>query len=339
MTTPVADTPSLKAEAEAALEAIKTTADLEAWRVKYLGRKGLIPQLLRNLKNLSLEEKRTLGPEAQALRQELEAAYKTEWQKYAAAVTEKPTTTNGKHGALHPFTLTIRRIRDILMELGFTPVEGPLVESPEYDFDKLNIPPEHPARAETDTFYLTTGQVMRTSTSPVQLRGIEQNNLKPPIKICSPGRVFRAEKMDATHSHTFHQFEGLSIDTNVTLADLKGTVEAIYSKFFGQPVQTRLRPHYFPFVEPALEVDISCIFCQQKGCHVCKQTGWLEVMGAGMVHPVVLKNMQIDPAKYQGFAFGGAIDRLAMLRFNVNDIRQFWSGDIKFISQFHATPL
>lgn len=337
MTTPVADIPSLKAEAEASLAAVTNAAELEVWRVKYLGRKGLVPQLLRNLKDLSIEEKRTLGPAAQTLRQELEAAYKTEWQKYVATVAEKSTTTNEKHGALHPFTLTIRRVRDILMELGFTPVEGPLVESPEYDFDKLNIPPEHPARSETDTFYLTSGQVMRTSTSPVQLRGIEQHHLQPPIKICSPGRVFRSEKMDATHSHTFHQFEGLYIDQDVTLADLKGTVETLYSKFFGQPIKTRLRPHYFPFVEPALEVDISCIFCQQKGCRVCKQTGWLEVMGAGMVHPKVLRNMQIDPGIFQGFAFGGAIDRLAMLRFNVNDIRQFWSGDIKFISNFHAT--
>lgn len=343
MITPVADIPSLKAEALRYLEATTTAVELETWRVKYLGRKGLVPQLLRNLKDLSLKKKRTLGPAAQTLRQELEVAYKTKWaifqQKSGGAPALRSLDEVGKEGALHPFTLTIRRVRDILMELGFTPVEGPLVESPEYDFDKLNIPPEHPARAETDTFYLTTGQVMRTSTSPVQLRGIEQHHLRPPIKICSPGRVFRSEKIDATHSHTFHQFEGLSIDEAVTLADLKGTVETLYSKFFGQPVETRLRPHYFPFVEPALEVDISCIFCQQKGCRVCKQTGWLEVMGAGMVHPVVLRNMQIDPAEFQGFAFGGAIDRLAMLRYNVNDIRNFWSGDLKFISQFHATAV
>lgn len=343
MTTPAADIPSLKAEAEAALLVIKTAADLEAWRVKYLGRKGLVPQLLRRLKDLSLAEKRTLGPAAQVLRRDLETAYKAKWQNYAtheaSLPTEAPPAGGAKAGALHPLTLTIRRIRGILMELGFTPVEGPLVESPEYDFDKLNIPPNHPARAETDTFYLTAGQVMRTSTSPVQLRGIEQHHLKPPIKICSPGRVFRAEKMDATHSHTFYQFEGLYINTRVTLADLKGTVETLYSKFFGQPIKTRLRPHYFPFVEPGLEVDIGCIFCRQQGCRVCKHTGWLEVMGAGMVHPVVLQNMRINPNQFRGFAFGGAIDRLAMLRFNVSDIRVFWSGDIRLLSQFHATTV
>jgi phenylalanyl-tRNA synthetase alpha chain len=218
--------------------------------------------------------------------------------------------------------------------MGFQLAEGPLVEEARFNFDMLNIPLEHPARAETDTFYLENGHILRTHTSPVQVRTVLENNLTPPFKIFSPGRTFRSEKTDATHESTFHQFEGLAVGDNITIAGFKGDIEQIFARFFGQNISVRLRTSYFPFVEPGFEVDISCVFCQAKGCRVCKHSGWIEVMGAGMVHPNVLRNMNINPEKYQGYAFGGAIDRLTMLRHGINDIRLFWSGDIDFLRQF-----
>ncbi len=339
MTTPVADIPSLRAEAEASLAAVKTAAALETWRVKYLGRKGLVPQLLRNLKNLSLEQKRTLGPAAQILRQELETAYKNKWEHYVLASSQKTDTSMSKPGALHPLTQTARHIQDIFLKLGFTYVEGPLVEDPTNNFDKLNIPPEHPARTETDTFYLDDGHILRTHVSPLQVRGPLEQGIKPPYKMFYLGRCFRAESTDATHETTFHQFEFMVVDEKSTLADLKGVIETFYSEFFGKRVSARLRPAYFPFVEPGLEVDLSCIFCEAKGCRVCKYTGWIEMAGAGMVHPNVLKAINLDPKRYQGYALGGGYDRLAMLKYGINALREFLAGDIKFINKFHATAI
>ena len=339
MTTPVVDIPNLKAEAETTLATVKNATELEAWRVKYVGRKGLVPQLLRNLKDLALEDKRILGPQAQTLRQELEAAYKNKWEQYALTNDQKTTVTVSKPGTLHPLTLTARHIQDIFLKLGFTYVEGPLVEDPANNFDRLNIPPEHPARAETDTFYVEDGHILRTHVSTLQVRGPLEQGVKPPYKMFYLGRCFRAERTDATHETTFHQFEFMVVDEKSTLADLKGVIETFYSEFFSKKVTARLRPAYFPFVEPGLEVDLSCIFCEGKGCRVCKYTGWIEMAGAGMVHPNVLKAINLDPTRYQGYALGGALDRLAMLRFNVNDIRDFWTGDITFISKFHATAV
>ncbi len=339
MTTPVVDIPNLKAEAETTLATVKNATELEAWRVKYVGRKGLVPQLLRNLKDLALEDKRILGPQAQTLRQELEAAYKNKWEQYALTNDQKTTVTVSKPGTLHPLTLTARHIQDIFLKLGFTYVEGPLVEDPANNFDRLNIPPEHPARAETDTFYVEDGHILRTHVSTLQVRGPLEQGVKPPYKMFYLGRCFRAERTDATHETTFHQFEFMVVDEKSTLAYLKVVIETFYSEFFSKKVTARLRPAYFPFVEPGLEVDLSCIFCEGKGCRVCKYTGWIEMAGAGMVHPNVLKAINLDPTRYQGYALGGALDRLAMLRFNVNDIRDFWTGDITFISKFHATAV
>lgn len=338
MTTPVADIPSLKAEAEASLTAVTNAAELEAWRIKYLGRKGLVPQLLRNLKDLSIEEKRTLGPAAQTLRQELEVTYKTKWsafQQLVGALAPRSSAKRdevGKEGALHPLTLTARRIQDIFLKLGFTYVEGPLVEDPINNFDRLNIPPEHPARAETDTFYLDDGHILRTHVSTLQARGPLEQGIKPPYKMFYLGRCFRAESTDATHETTFHQFEFMVVDEHSTLADLKGVIETFYSEFFEKKVTARLRPAYFPFVEPGLEVDLSCIFCEAKGCRVCKYTGWIEMAGAGMVHPNVLQAINLDPKRFQGYALGGGYDRLAMLKYGINDIREFLAGDIKFLA-------
>jgi len=335
MTEPLPDIAIWKQKAEEALISADSASAVEQWRVEWLGRKGKIPLLLRQLKELSLEERKQIGAAANALRQELEEAYKEKWTAFQKETGDDTSTSlPAAQGHLHPLTQTMRRIQEIFLELGFTLVEGPLVEDPAYNFDKLNIPAEHPARAETDTFYLTDGHLLRTSTSPVQLRSVEKHTLKPPFRVFSPGRVFRSEKLDATHGHTFHQVEGLVVEEGATIARFKTIIEKYYSTLFGAKLNTRLRPHYFPFVEPGFEVDISCFFCEQKGCRICKNTGWIEAMGAGMVHPVVLRNMNIDPEMHQGFAFGGGIDRLTMLQLGVTDLRDFWSGDVKFLSKF-----
>jgi phenylalanyl-tRNA synthetase alpha chain len=335
MTKPLPAAGALLKQARQQLDAIHTRAELEAWRLEYLSRQGSVSRLLRAVKDLPLDERQVAGQERNQLRQELEALYQQHWEKLQLSVAPAtPQASEKKTGALHPLTLTVRRIQEIFTELGFTLAEGPLVESTKYNFDKLNMPPEHPARAETDTFYLANGHVLRTATSTVQIRGVEEGKLTPPFRLFSPGRVFRAEKIDPTHSHTFYQFEGLVVDRQVSIADFKGVIEHFYSTFLQQVVTTRLRPSYFPFVEPGFEVDMSCIFCQQKGCRVCKKTGWVEIMGAGMVHPQVLRNMKVNPADYQGYAFGGAVDRLTMLHRNIADIRQFWINDFKFLSHF-----
>lgn len=329
----------IEAEARAELTKVTSPEALEQWRVKYLGRKGLLPLLLRQVKELNAAERKEIGRVGNAVRQALEEAYvqhparQTPLSRTAKPQSKK-TDTAVAPGHYHPLTLTIRRIQDIFRQMGFTIVEGPEVEDPRYNFDLLNIPLEHPARAEHDTFYLKNGALLRTQTSPVQLRAVEEYGLRPPLRILSPGRVFRAERTDATHETTFYQFEGLVVSATTTIADFKGVVETFYSSFFEQSVSTRLRPSYFPFVEPGFEVDIECVFCHGAGCRICKKSGWLEVMGAGMVHPQVLRNMEIDPTKYQGFAFGGAVDRLAMLKLGIDDIRLFWSGDIRFLRQF-----
>lgn len=346
MTKTPAELLSLKREAQASLSDATTPDALETWRVRYLGRKGVVPLLLREIKKLLLEERKEIGQVANQLRRELEELYESKKQ----AIQRKPIAKKDLGighwelgfvplGHFHPITLTIRHVQDILAALGFEIVGGPEVEQEYYDFDALNIPFQHPARAETDSFYLEPrrpqgqGLVLRSSTSAVQVRSVIENHLTPPFKIASPGRVFRNEKVDATHESTFHQFEGLAVGESITLADLKSVIEALYSTFFNQAVNIRFRPGFFPFVEPGLEVDMSCPFCK-KGCRVCKYTRWVEIMGAGMVHPNVLRNMNVDPAQYQGYAFGGAVDRLAMLQYGIDDIRLFWSGDIRFLRQF-----
>lgn len=342
MTEPLAE--QLKQIRKAALAELATLSyaeELKSWHIKFLGRKGLLPQALRLLKNLPVEDKRIAGSLGNEMSQHLESLYEARLKELKPG-SEARQKTKPLHshqpllaGALNPLTLAIRDIYRIFTSLGFTLAEGPLLEEPQFNFDLLNIPLEHPARAETDTFYLQNGRyVLRTHTSPVQLRAVLENNLHPPFQVFSPGRVFRAEKIDASHQHTFYQVEALMVGEDVTVAHFKGVVAHFYSEFFNQPVQIRLRPSYFPFVEPGFEVDISCPFCAQKGCRLCQITGWLEVMGAGMVHPNVLANMNLDSNRFQGFAFGGGIDRLAMLRHGISDIRLLLGNDLRFIRQF-----
>lgn len=339
MNAPINDIATLEQKAAAELESVTDAAQLENWRRTYLGRQGQVSLLLRSLKDISAEdERRTQGQKANQLRQQLEKALTT--KQYAltqSSVAPLDVTVPGLRpalGHLHPLTLSLRRIRHIFTAMGFLIVEGPLVEETKYNFDLLNMPLEHPARSELDTFYLTNGAVLRVHTSSVQVRAVIEHKLVPPFRIISPGLVFRAEKVDATHEVNFIQTEGVVVDKSISIAHFRGIIENFYTAFFGQPVRCRLRPSYFPFVEPGFEVDIACIFCQQKGCRVCKGSGWLEHMGAGMVHPQVLRNMNVDPGQWQGFAFGGGVERLAMLYYGINDVRLFHSGDLKFIQQF-----
>jgi phenylalanyl-tRNA synthetase alpha chain len=341
-------------EANKSLSQVTNDASLEEWRIQYLGRNGKIPKLLRRIKDLSEEQKKEAGQLGNKIRQELETAYikklsdysaeqiqETPDIKYETKTAEKqiPNTKyqiqNTSEGHLHPLSVSILRVHHTLTNLGFLLAEGPLAEDTKFAFDLLNIPLEHPARGLMDTFYLEEGQALRPHTSPVQLRSVIENNLTPPFKVYSPGRVFRAERTDASHQHTFYQVEALMVGENVSIADFKGVVEHFFSAFFGRPVTIRLRPSYFPFVEPGFEVDMQCIFCQQNGCSTCQQSGWIEMMGAGMVHPNVLRNMNVDPNKYQGFAFGIGFDRMVMLLHGINDIRLLLSGDLRFLRQFY----
>jgi len=339
----------LKEEASQSLLGTTDQASLEQWRIAYLGRKGKIPQLLRGVKDLPPEERRAIGQQGNKIRQELTAEYQSRLKKISSKAsttsTTTSTTTSGATttppdsddtvGHLHPLSVAILRIHRIFTNLGFILAEGPQAEDTKFAFDLLNIPLEHPARGMMDTFYLEEGQALRPHTSPVQLRSVIENNLSPPFKVYSPGRVFRAERTDASHQHTFYQVEALMVGESVTVAEFKGIVEYFFSEFFNQAATIRLRPSYFPFVEPGFEVDMQCILCQSKGCSACQQTGWLEMMGAGMVHPNVLRNMNIDSDQYQGFAFGVGIDRLTMLRHGIDDIRLFLSGNLKFLRQFY----
>jgi phenylalanyl-tRNA synthetase alpha chain len=334
------DIDEIKNAAVAELESVTSVSELEKWRVHYLGRKGLIPQILRQVKDAPANSRAALGKKGNEIRQTLTAAFTNKQKTFNNQPDSIPSVAApAAVGHLHPLSLSIRQLYTVLTSLGFQPFEGPLVEEAKFNFDYLNIPLEHPARAESDTFYLENPDlVLRTHTSPVQVRAVLEKDLTPPFRICSPGRVFRSENTDASHDSTFYQFEGLEIGSDITVAHLKGAIAAIYSQFFGKKVSTRLRISYFPFVEPGFEVDISCFFCQQKGCRVCQHSGWIEVMGAGIVHPNVLRSMNIDPTKYQGYAFGGAIDRIAMLRHGINDIRLLWTGDFEFLRQFSSLP-
>jgi len=337
---------------DGALRDIRTLRDLdgvEAFRIKYLGRKdGLLTDLLRRLKDLPLEERRRWGPEANGLRAEIEGSLEARKRdleaeaELARAVGPSLDLTLPARpyprGRLHPLTLTLERMTSILSRLGFSWAEGPLVEDDWHNFEALNIPPEHPARDLQDTYYLQgkagrTPLLMRTHTSPVQIRALKAST--PPVRVMAPGRVFRHEAVDATHSHVFHQVEGLYVDRRVTMADLKGTLSAFMKELFGPSTRIRFRPSYFPFVEPGAEVDVSCLICGGKaqGCPVCKGTGFLEMLGAGLVHPRVLEAGGHDPAAWTGYAFGIGVERIAMMLFAVPDIRAFYENDLRLLSQ------
>ena len=317
-------------------------ATLEALRVKYLGKKGELTAVLRGMGKLTPEERPIVGQMANEVRAEIEAAITATKATLSAKALENKlknekldVTMPGKAtkvGHRHPLTLVMRDLEDIFIGMGFSIVEGPEVEYDYYNFQALNIPENHPARDTQDTFYITDNILLRSQTSPVQARTMEKQ--KPPIRIISPGRVYRSDAMDATHSPLFHQMEGLVVDKGITMGDLKGMLETFAKTEFGENTKIRFRPHHFPFTEPSAEVDISCFMCGGKGCRLCKGEGWIEILGAGMVHPNVLSMCGIDPEVYSGFAFGMGIERIAMLKYHIDDIRHFYENDVRFIEQF-----
>lgn len=314
-------------------------------RIKLLGKKGSITEVLRGMRDLSKEERPKVGELANKVRDDLSAAIskrqgELEIKKMAQKLDEEKidVTLPGspvKAGQPHVLTQVIDEIEKLFLGLGFQIVDGPEVEEDHYNFERLNLPPDHPARDMQDTFYITEKTLMRTQTSPVQARTLEKHDFsKGPLKMISPGKVYRRDTDDATHSHQFNQIEGLVVGKNITMANLKGMLELISKTIFGEDRQVRSRPSYFPFTEPSVEVDVSCFKCNGKGCSVCKYTGWIEVLGAGMVHPNVLKMSGVDPEVYGGFAFGLGPDRFAMLKYGIDDIREFYLNDLRFLNQF-----
>ena len=334
---------SLKTSSAERLAGLKTVQDLENFRVEVLGKKGPLTEIMKSLGQLSAEERPQVGARAnevrEAITQKLEAALA---QAREAALASQlaneavDVTLPGVRRSLtaaHPVSIVQDELVGILGRCGFLVEVGPEVEHEFYNFDALNIPAHHPARAMQDTFYLSdvSTSVLRTHTSPVQIRTLLSR--KPPLRICSPGRVYRSD-YDATHSPMFHQIEGLLVDENVSMPDLKGILQVLVSEFFAKGLGVRLRPSFFPFTEPSAEVDMECVFCRGKGCKVCKQSGWVEIGGCGMVDPEVFRAVGIDPEVYRGFAFGMGLERMAMLRFGISDLRAFFESDQQFISQF-----
>ncbi len=317
----------------------RTPEDLELLRVKHLGRKGDLTGILRGLGKLDPEVRRNVGQEANRAKEALEAALDQARLalKEAArrsAATAVDVTLPGRRlsrGRLHPLNRIMAEVCDIFLHLGFEAVEGPEVELDWYNFEALNLPPDHPARDMQDTFYFSDKVLLRTHTSPMQIRTMEVR--QPPVRIIAPGKVYRRDS-DITHSPMFHQVEGLLVDKGVTFADLKGVLTAFVHQMFGPEVGVRFRPSYFPFTEPSAEVDIECVMCGGHGCRVCKATGWLEVLGSGMVHPAVFEAVGYDPETHTGFAFGLGIERIAMLKYGIDDIRLFFDNDLRFLRQF-----
>ena len=328
-------------QARSAIAAAQDSATLEQLRVDYLGKKGQLTGLLKGLSNLTPEDRPKAGALINVVKQELQeligerktaldaTAVKAKLEQEAIDVTLPGRAKT--IGGVHPVTQTIERMEDFFSAIGFDVVEGPEIEDDYHNFEALNIPAHHPARAMHDTFYVDEHTVLRTHTSPVQVRVME--NQEPPLRIICPGRVYRCDS-DLTHTPMFHQVEGLLIDEHSSFSDLKGLIEDFLRVFFERDLEVRFRPSYFPFTEPSAEVDIQCVNCGGKGCRVCSQTGWLEVMGCGMVHPKVFEAAGIDTEKYSGFAFGMGVERLAMLRYGVNDLRLFFDNDLRFLEQF-----
>lgn len=325
-----------------ALEELAKSDDVEALRIKYLGKKGELTALLRGMGGVSPEERPKIGQLVNELRETIEGAIEQKQKELSEkalglklAAQTIDVTVPGKEipvGRRHPLAQTEKTMRDVFVGLGFTVAEGPEVEYDYYNFEALNLPKNHPARDTQDTFYITDNILLRSQTSPVQVRVMEKQ--KPPIRIISPGRVYRADPADASHSPIFHQLEGLCVDRGITMSDLKGVLELFAKKMFGENTRVRFRPHHFPFTEPSAEVDVSCFVCGGKGCRLCKGEGWIEILGAGMVHPFVLSNCGIDPEEYSGFAFGVGIERVAMITLGIDDMRLLYENDERFLSQF-----
>ena len=329
-------------EAKAQLNEASTLAQTDDIRVKILGKKGKLTEILRGMGKLSPEERKTTGQMANKVRAEVEKMLEEKFEAVKAAAKEAQfkiekidVTEPGREvtlGVKHPLTITIEEVSKVFMNMGFSISEGPEVETVFNNFDALNAGPNHPSRDMTDTFYITKDTLLRTQTSPVQVRTLLKQ--EPPIKVISPGRCFRCDTPDATHSPMFHQIEGLVVDEGITMADLKGTLDGFAKQLFGTSTKTKFRPHHFPFTEPSAEMDVSCFKCGGKGCKVCKGSGWIEILGCGMVHPHVLKVGNLDTEKYTGFAFGMGVERVAMLKYGVDDIRLFYENDMRFINQF-----
>ncbi len=333
---------AISERAAAALKEVKAQSELEELRVAYLGKKGELTSILKQMGKLSAEERPAMGQLANAVRSEIEAkiAEKTALIKKAEQdkKLEKETldiSLPGKKtekGGLHPLNTVLKDMINIFQSMGFDVVDGPEIETEYYNFEALNVPADHPARDMQDTFYVGDGLILRSQTSATQIRTME--NRKPPIRMICPGRVYRADDVDATHSPVFHQIEGLVVDKGITMCDLKGTLEQFARKIYGSDTKVKFRPSFFPFTEPSVEVDVSCSECGGKGCRVCKGSGWIEILGAGMVHPRVLERCGIDPEEYSGFAFGIGLDRLTTTRYKISDIRLLFENDIRFLSQF-----
>ncbi len=332
----------LRSDTLGELDGIKAPKELEDLRVRLLGKKGTLTGLLRGMGTLPAEERPQMGQLVNRLRTELDeaivarsAAIQEELQKARLSAERIDVTMPGKKvpvGGLHPLSVVLDDIIDIFQSMGFDVVDGPEVETDYYNFQALNVPADHPARDMQDTFYLADDLLLRTQTSAAQARTMEER--RPPIRIICPGRVYRADEVDATHSPVFHQIEGLVIDKGITMCDLKGVLEQFAHEIYGPETKVRFRPSFFPFTEPSVEVDVSCSECGGKGCRVCKGAGWIEILGAGMVHPRVLKMGGIDPEEYTGFAFGIGLDRLTTTRYKISDIRLLFENDERFLEQF-----
>jgi phenylalanyl-tRNA synthetase alpha chain len=340
----------LKTGALRELEAIKDDKELEVWRVKYLGRKSDLTGILRGLAQLPIEERRNVGAKAGELKNILESTFEQKKQALTVVQTEMASRVTGAFditlpgrkppvGRLHPITQTIKEISDIFMAMGFEVREGPEVELDYYNFEALNIPAEHPSRDNMSTFWVDSldarGQqsmLLHTHTTSVTARTLE--GMKPPIRVIEPGRIYRYEAIDATHGWMFHQIDGIAVDKHITLGDLKGTLYEFARRYFGNDRKVRFRCDFFPFVEPGVEMAIDCAICHGSGCRLCGGSGWIEILGAGMTHPMVLKRGGIDPDMYSSFAFGIGIDRLPMLRYGIDDIRLFYGSDLRFLRQF-----
>ena len=336
---------TIRLEALQALDAVKDAAELDALRVRFLGKKGELTAVLKSMGKLSAEERPVMGQIANNVR----AAIEEKIESTRAALNARALEARLKAEAIdvtipgepvqlghrHPMNKALDEAKDIFISMGFKVLEGPEVELADYNFTRLNIAENHPSRDRSDTFYVTDDEsvLLRTQTSPMQIRAMEQIKT-PPIRVLAPGRVYRKDEVDATHSPMFHQIEGLVIDKGITMADLKGTLETLIKAMYGPDSVIRFRPHHFPFTEPSCEVDVQCFKCRGAGCPTCKGEGWIELLGAGMVHPVVLENCGIDPNVYSGFAFGIGLERMAMRRFKISDMRMIFENDIRFLSQF-----
>ncbi len=332
----------IRQSAREALQLCEDPKALEELRIRYLGKKGELTAILKQMGKLSAEERPVIGQLANQVREEIENDLSEAAEKIHQHLLEKKLAsetidvtlpgTPAPTGKEHPLNIVLNEVEDIFLGMGFSIAEGPEVETDYYNFEALNLPKDHPARDTQDTFYITENVLLRTQTSPVQVRVMEKQ--QPPVRIIAPGRVYRSDAVDATHSPLFHQIEGLVVDKGITMADLKGTLEIFIKRLYGEDSVVRFRPHHFPFTEPSAEMDIQCFNCHGEGCPMCKNEGWIEILGCGMVHPKVLSNCNIDPEEYSGFAFGIGLERIVMRRFAINDLRLLYENDLRFLDQF-----